>query len=79
MSNLWTRPELPQGLILEGETVVSITDHSPMVYIPAGSFYMGSDDFLGSKPVHSVFLDGYWSDVCPVRNAQLRMFVEAGG
>jgi hypothetical protein len=32
-----------------------------MVYIPPGEFTMGSDDYDDNeKPLHTVFLDGYW-------------------
>ncbi|NIM16214.1 MAG: SUMF1/EgtB/PvdO family nonheme iron enzyme, partial [Candidatus Aminicenantes bacterium] len=31
-----------------------------MVYIPPGEFTMGSYDYDGEKPPHTVYLDGYW-------------------
>lgn len=32
-----------------------------MIYIPAGEFLMGSNEgYKDEKPIHSVFLDGYW-------------------
>jgi formylglycine-generating enzyme required for sulfatase activity len=31
-----------------------------MVYIPPGEFTMGSNDNDNEKPLHTVFLDGYW-------------------
>jgi len=42
-----------------------------MVYIPAGEFTMGSNDGLsGEKPVHKVYLDGYWMGKYPVTKGQ---------
>jgi formylglycine-generating enzyme required for sulfatase activity len=31
-----------------------------MVYIPEGKFTMGSNDCKDEKPIHTVYLDGYW-------------------
>jgi formylglycine-generating enzyme required for sulfatase activity len=48
------------------------------VEIPAGEFWMGSDDITGAeKPVHRLHLDRYWISRVPVTNAQYRFFVEA--
>jgi formylglycine-generating enzyme required for sulfatase activity len=47
-----------------------------MVYIPAGEFLMGSDDGRGNeKPVHKVYLDGYWLGKTEVTVKQFRSFV----
>jgi formylglycine-generating enzyme required for sulfatase activity len=46
-----------------------------MVYIPAGTFLMGSDDhLLDEAPVHEVFLDAFWVDKYPVTIGQFREF-----
>lgn len=52
-----------------------------MVWIPAGQFWMGSEDpaFGDARPVHQVTLDGFWMDRTEVTNAQFRAFVEATG
>ncbi len=53
-----------------------------MVWIPGGSFTMGTDDARSMKnerPAHSVKLDGFWMDEHCVTNAQFRKFVEATG
>ena len=48
-----------------------------MIYIPQGEFTMGSNDGLpNEKPVHNVYLDGYWMGKCPVTVGQFRKFVE---
>ena len=51
-----------------------------MVWIPPGTFAMGSDApdaRPDERPVHPVRLDGYWIDATPVTNAQFRAFVDA--
>jgi formylglycine-generating enzyme required for sulfatase activity len=51
-----------------------------MVWIPGGTFRMGSDDFYPEeKPVHRVTVDGFWMDEHPVTNAGFRHFVETTG
>ena len=53
-----------------------------MVWIPAGTFTMGSTDPLArpdESPRHRVTLRGFWIDVTEVTNAQFRAFVEATG
>jgi formylglycine-generating enzyme required for sulfatase activity len=63
-----------------------------MVWIPAGSFEMGSAEFDGpgcpecichitneTLPIHTVELDGFWIDQTPVTNAQFKKFVDATG
>jgi formylglycine-generating enzyme len=51
-----------------------------MVWIPAGEFAMGSDDFYPEeRPVRRVRVSGFWIDRCPVTNSEFRRFVEATG
>jgi len=55
-------------------------DQGSMLWIPGGSFRMGSDrHYPEEKPVHHVQVDGFWIDRTPVTNAQFRAFVEATG
>ncbi|HYT94195.1 MAG TPA: SUMF1/EgtB/PvdO family nonheme iron enzyme, partial [Gemmataceae bacterium] len=48
-----------------------------MVWIPGGSFWMGSDDFPDSRPVHLVYVDGFWMDTTEVTNEGFAKFVKA--
>ena len=52
---------------------------SGMVWIPAGEFWMGSDEpkFTDARPWHRVHLSGYWIDKNLVTNAQFARFVAA--
>ncbi|WP_459550213.1 formylglycine-generating enzyme family protein [Nocardia sp. X0981] len=51
-----------------------------MVWIPAGRFWMGSDDFYPEEsPVHEVAVDGFWMDRNPVTVAQFQRFVRDRG
>jgi formylglycine-generating enzyme required for sulfatase activity len=62
-----------------------------MVWIPGGEFSMGAqdppdmDDEVGmqatrdSRPIHRVYVDGFWMDKTEVTNAQFAEFVKATG
>jgi sulfatase modifying factor 1 len=63
-----------------------------MVWIPGGEFSMGAVDPLGkdanavgmqattdSRPIHRVFVDGFWMDKTEVTNRQFEAFVKATG
>lgn len=50
-----------------------------MVWVPGGSYKMGSNDFPDSQPIHEVEVDGFWMDAHEVTNAQFALFVEATG
>ena len=62
-----------------------------MVWIPGGEFSMGAQDPLDvhdavgmqattdSRPVHRVFVDGFWMDATEVTNEQFALFVKATG
>jgi len=48
-----------------------------LVWIPGGTFAMGSDEFYPEEaPVHDVAVDGFWMDETPVTNAAFAAFVE---
>src|SRR5262245_21502081 len=51
-----------------------------MVWIPGGTFKMGSDNhYPEERPVHSVSVAGFWIDRFPVTNQRFRRFVDATG
>jgi formylglycine-generating enzyme len=51
-----------------------------MVWIPGGTFRMGSVDFYPEEaPVHEVIVDGFWMDDHPVTVAEFRRFVKITG
>lgn len=63
-----------------------------MVWIPGGEFSMGAADPMGadkndvgmqatsdSRPVHRVYVDGFWMDTTEVTNKQFAAFVGATG
>jgi sulfatase modifying factor 1 len=72
---------LPPGTAPEG-----------MVWIPGGEFSMGAADPVeqdrnevgmhatdDSRPIHRVYVDGFWMDKTEVTNAQFEQFVKASG
>lgn len=51
-----------------------------MVWIPGGTFFMGSDrHYPEEAPQHQVHVDGFWMDRYPVTNEMFRRFVSATG
>jgi formylglycine-generating enzyme len=51
-----------------------------MVWVPGGSFLMGSEDFYPEeRPVREVEVDGFWMDDHPVTVAEFARFVAATG
>lgn len=54
--------------------------HGGAVFVPAGTFQMGSDRFYPEeRPVHRATIDGFWIDRHPVTNGQFAAFVTATG
>src|SRR4051794_34331842 len=61
-------------------TAASVSVTSNMVWIPEGTFLMGSDEHYAEEaPSHRVSVDGFFIDRGPVTNADFRRFVEATG
>lgn len=60
-------------------SMISPVDGMTMMYVPAGEFQMGSEDGGDDeKPVHTVYLDGYWIDQTEVTNEMYAKCVQAG-
>jgi formylglycine-generating enzyme required for sulfatase activity len=54
-------------------------DGMTLVYVPGGTFPMGSEDGdSDERPIHNVTLDGFWLDQTEVTNAQYARCVAAG-
>jgi formylglycine-generating enzyme required for sulfatase activity len=54
--------------------------HRDMVWIPSGTFRMGSNDHYPEEaPVHHATVDGFWMDKYQVTNAQYARFVRETG
>lgn len=57
-------------------------DTNGMVWVPGGSFYMGSEDAdsrRDEQPVHLVTVDGFWMDKYEVTNEEFEKFAKASG
>lgn len=77
------------GVLIAGVALLlygSIQPHPPegpppdgMVWIPGGTFQMGSDDrrFPEAQPIHTVTVHGFWMDRTEVTNEQFERFVQA--
>jgi formylglycine-generating enzyme len=62
------------------QEVVQTQAPPDMVWIPGGTFRMGSEEFYPEEgPVHEVNVDGFWMDRHIVTNEQFARFVEATG
>lgn len=69
----------PTAAASVGSTLISAEDNMTLVYVPAGSFQMGSQIGLTDEmPVHTVELQAFWVDQTEVTNAQYSACVEAG-
>lgn len=62
-----------------GSTQISPIDGMTMVFVPAGSFPMGTIVGLtDEQPVHTVNIDSFWLDQTEITNQEYRLCVEAG-
>ena len=58
----------------------STSPHLGMVWIPGGTFMMGSDTHYPEEaPAHRVSVDGFWMDVFTVTNRDFSRFFEENG
>jgi formylglycine-generating enzyme required for sulfatase activity len=70
------RPTLvPTSTLGVGSTWIRPSDGMVMVYVPAGSFSMGSNSSSSEQPIHTVNLDAFWIDKTEVTNATFANFV----
>jgi len=61
-----------------GSTWLRSADNMTMLYVPGGTFTMGSADMTDATP-HQVTLSAYWIDQTDVTNAEYAKCVAAGG
>jgi len=68
------------ALATETEMATSALAPDGLVWIPGGTFVMGSDHHYPEEaPAHPVTVDGFWMMDAPVTNRQFIAFVEATG
>jgi len=50
-----------------------------MVWIPGGQFWMGTeeDHMPDARPLHPVYVDGFWIDKTEIINEEFAKFVKA--
>ena len=78
ISRALTLVPLPTPTLGIGSVRISPKDGMRMVYVPEGDFRMGSNDHQDDeKPVHNVYLDGFWIDQYEVTNGMYGKCVEA--
>jgi formylglycine-generating enzyme required for sulfatase activity len=69
--------------ITASESAARQSGESPqgMAWIPGGEFWMGSAEpmFPDARPIHKVYVDGFWMDRTTVTNEQFAAFVKATG
>jgi formylglycine-generating enzyme len=69
-------PESHSHLVPEGREIVH---HPDMVWVPGGTFRMGSDDHHAQAPAHRVAVSSFWMDVTSVTNEDFARFIRATG
>ena len=60
-----------------GEDTLSVSDIGAMILIPAGTFVMGTEEYIDEGPPHKIYLDSFYIDKYEVTNAQYETFLEA--
>ena len=68
-----TPPPRPEGRA--GDTRVREFDSMTEVYVPPGEFIMGANYSEDEKPVHTVYLDGFWIDQTEVTHEMFANFL----
>src|SRR5438552_10687907 len=84
------QPDDPFAPTVENKTRSPASAPPGMVWIPGGEFSMGSRDvgkcacdgppeMPDARPVHRVYVDGFWMDTTDITNEQFAKFVAASG
>jgi len=71
-------PSTPAPMLGVGSTMISEKDGMTLLYVPAGEFEMGGEQYDSGKPIHTVYLDAYWIDQTEVTNEMYAKCVSAG-
>jgi formylglycine-generating enzyme len=85
-----TSPQNTFSPTIQNQTPAPANPPAGMVWIPGGEFSMGSKDpsalpeggheaMEDARPIHRVYVDGFWMDKTDVTNAQFENFVKATG
>jgi len=61
-----------------GSTQISKEDGMVQMYVPTGTFTMGSEKYPDEQPIHAVMLDAFWIDKFEVTNAMYALCVKVG-
>lgn len=69
----WLQPGTEVGQVIVGP------DGGEMVWVPAGTFPMGSEEWSNTRPVRDVTMSGFWIGRHEVTNARYRAFCNATG
>src|SRR5205085_1629960 len=64
-----------EPLRTEAPSTIRTEDGAEMVFVPAGEFWMGSDESQEEKPRRRVYLDGYYIDKNEVTNPLYERFM----
>ena len=74
---------------IENKETIPVNKEPGMVWVPGGTFYMGTDEECESMcqigglttdcKIHQVYVDGFWMDEHEVTNAQFEAFIKATG
>jgi formylglycine-generating enzyme len=73
------------ALVNTEDTAIPAKSHSSqdasagMIWIPGGSFWMGTNHMEDAQPVHQVEVKGFWMDRTDVTNEEFAQFVSATG
>jgi len=71
---------MPQALAEPEATRLKSRETSCMIFIPGGTFHMGSDNHYPEEaPAHRVSVSSFWIDRTPVTNREFHKFVNATG
>lgn len=50
-------------------------DGKEMAFVPAGNFWMGSEEFGPESPLHQLYLPDYYIDIYPVTNREYKQYM----